>query len=81
MVLFTTATAAVSSAIFGLLVYDYAVGCFVVGFVSTLLGHTLMNLVLEKAGQRNSYIAYTLGIAVGLSAVAMTIESAMAIFF
>lgn len=78
MILFTSATATVSYAVFGLLVYDYALFCLMVGFVATLVGQIVMHVLLQKY-QRNSYIAYCIGIVVGLSAICMGIESITAI--
>ena len=63
---------------FGLLIYDYAVGCLVIGFLATLLGQTLMSIVLARY-KRNSYIAFLIGFVVGISAIAMTIEAVIAI--
>ena len=78
MILFTSSTATISYMIFGLLIDDYAVGCLLVGFVATLVGQTLMSMLMKKYN-RSSYIAYAIGIVVGLSAVAMTIESVMTV--
>ena len=78
MILFTSSTATISYMIFDLLIYDYAGGCLVVGFLATLVGQTLMSILMKKY-KRNSYIAYTIGITVGLSAIAMTFESVVAI--
>jgi uncharacterized membrane protein YfcA len=78
MILFTSSTSTISYSIFGLLRYDYAALCLVLGFVSTLVGQTLMTILLER-WQRNSYIAYIIGIVVALSAICMTIEMVIAI--
>lgn len=64
--------------IFGLLIEDYAVGCLIVGFLATIVGQTLMNMLMKKYN-RDSYIAYAIGIVVGLSAIAMTVESVLAL--
>lgn len=77
MILFTSSTATISYMIFGFLVYDYAGFCLLVGFFSTLLGQTIMSIVMQRY-QRNSYIAYSIGGVVGISAVAMSIESILA---
>ena len=79
MILFTSTTSTISYMIFDLLIYDYAVFCLITGFVATLVGQTIMSVLMKKYN-RNSYIAYTIGIVVGISAVAMTIESALAIW-
>jgi uncharacterized membrane protein YfcA len=78
MIFFTSSTATVSYIIFGLLVPDYAVFCLLVGFLSTLVGQTLMTILMQRY-RRNSYIAYSIGGVVGISAVAMSIESIIAI--
>jgi uncharacterized membrane protein YfcA len=78
MILFTSTTATISYIIFDLLIYDYAVGCLLTGFFATLVGQALMSIVMKKY-KRNSYIAYTIGIVVAISAIAMTIESVIAI--
>ena len=76
MILFTSSTATVSYMIFGLLVPDYAAFCLVIGFCSTILGQTVMSLLLRRY-RRHSYIAYSIGIVVAVSAVAMSIEYAI----
>jgi uncharacterized membrane protein YfcA len=78
MILFTATTSTVSYMIFGLMNYSYAVACFVVGFLATLAGQTIMTALLAKY-QRHSYIAYSIGLVVALSAVAMGIESIISI--
>jgi uncharacterized membrane protein YfcA len=78
MVLFTSATATISYATVGLLTYDYAAMCALIGFGATVAGQTVMR-ALMKQYQRNSYIAFAIGIVVGLSAICMTIESVVAI--
>lgn len=64
--------------IFGLLVKDYALFCLAIGFVSTIVGQGVMTILMERY-QRSSYIAYSVGGVVGLSAIAMGIESVLAI--
>jgi uncharacterized membrane protein YfcA len=78
-ILFTSSTATVSYIVFQELIYDYGAMCLCVGVVSTLLGQTVMSALIKRY-QRNSYIAYSIGIVVALSAVAMTIESILAIW-
>lgn len=78
MILFTSATATVTYSIFGLLVYDYAACCLSIGFVATLVGQTIMHYLMQRY-QRDSYIAFCIGIVVGMSAVLMTVESVIAI--
>ncbi|KAG7340346.1 sulfite exporter TauE/SafE [Nitzschia inconspicua] len=78
MILFTSLTATLSFMAFGILVPDYAIFCMLVGFVSTALGQLGMSVLLKRY-QRNSYIAYCIGLVVAISAVAMVIESIVAI--
>jgi uncharacterized membrane protein YfcA len=78
MILFTTATATISFAIFGLLIHDYAIAGFLVGFVATTVGQTVMTVLMERY-QRNSYIIFSIGIVVALSAVCMSVDSVLEI--
>ena len=78
MILYTSTTATLSYMVFGLLNYDYAGACLLVGFVSTLVGQTIMSALLAKY-KRHSYIAYSIGLVVAVSAVAMGIESILSI--
>lgn len=78
MIMFTSSTATVSYSVAGLIMYDYAAVCILVGFFSTLVGQLAMSKLMKKY-QRNSYIAYSLGLVVALSAVCMTVESVLAI--
>lgn len=73
MILFTSSTATTSYSVFGLLPWDYALICFAVGFVATLLGQTIMSWLLKKF-KRTSYIAFSIGVVVLLSAILMTVE-------
>jgi len=74
MILFTSFTATTSFVVFGLLVPDYAVICLLVGFFATLAGQIGLGYIMKKA-QRNSYIAFSIGGVVLLSAFLMTIQS------
>lgn len=75
MIFFTSFTATTTFALYGLLVTDYAVICLLLGFLSTLVGQTVMDFVLRS--KRNSYIAFSIGLVVLLSAVLMTLQSVM----
>lgn len=81
MILFTSSTSTICFLISGYLVYDYAAFCLCLGFVSTLVGQTAMSALLESSGKRSSYIAFSIGGVVAISAVAMGIESVVAIFY
>jgi uncharacterized membrane protein YfcA len=74
MILFTCFTATTSFVVFGLLQWDYAVLCTIVGFVTTLVGQYGLAYLMKKY-QRNSYIAFSVGFVVLLSAFLMTIQS------
>jgi uncharacterized membrane protein YfcA len=78
MILFTSFTATTSFVVFGLLDMDYAVICMTLGFVATLVGQIGLFYLMEKF-QRNSYIAFSIGGIVLLSAVLMTIQSLISI--
>jgi len=77
MILFTSSTSTISYSAFGLLLYGYAFVVLCLGFMATIIGQTLMHAIMERY-QRYSYIAYSIGIVVGLSAICMTAESIMA---
>ena len=74
MILFTSFTATTSFLVFGLLLPDYAVTCVVVGFLATWVGQVGL-AVLMKRHKRNSFIAFSIGAVVLLSALLMTIQS------
>mmetsp|Transcript_3212 Transcript_3212/g.4700 ORF Transcript_3212/g.4700 Transcript_3212/m.4700 type:complete len:425 (+) Transcript_3212:1007-2281(+) len=74
MILFTSFTATTSFVVFGLLVPDYAFVCVIVGFLATLVGQIGLGILMKKY-QRNSYIAFSIGGVVLLSAFLMTIQS------
>ena len=74
MILFTSFTATTTFIVYGLLVFDYAAVCVLLGFLSTLLGQSIMNYLLGKS-KRNSYIAFSIGLVVLLSALLMTLQS------
>jgi uncharacterized membrane protein YfcA len=78
IVLFTSATASIGYAIYGMLLPDFAIFCFLLGFVATFVGQSIFS-VLVKRFDRHSYIAYCLGLVVVVSAVAMTAESVKAL--
>ncbi|GAX10417.1 hypothetical protein FisN_21Lh114 [Fistulifera solaris] len=78
MILFTSFTATTSFVVFGLLVYDYAIICFIIGFLATLVGQIALSYVMKRAG-RNSYIAFSIGGVVLVSAILMTIQSLLSI--
>jgi uncharacterized membrane protein YfcA len=78
MILFTSFTATTSYVVYGELNFHYARVCVLVGFGSTIIGQLLMQALLAKYN-RNSLIAYSIALVVGISALAMTVESVLAI--
>ena len=78
MILFTSSTATTSFFVFDLLDPTYSPVCFAIGFVATFLGQVLLS-VLMKHTQRNSYIAFSIGLVVLISAIMMTVQSWFAI--
>lgn len=78
MILFTSFTATTSFVVFGLLDREYALICFATGFVSTYFGQIGLSILMRRA-QRNSYIAFSIGGVVLLSALLMTIQSMLSL--
>jgi uncharacterized membrane protein YfcA len=76
MTLFTTISTTTEFSIYGLVKWDYAVVCFVIGFCAALFGQRIMAYAREAEGrnvQRNSLIAYSIGCVILLSAFLMTV--------
>jgi hypothetical protein len=78
MILFTSITATTSFMVYGEVDYDYGVAFLVVGFLSTIVGQLVMQALMKKSN-RNSYIAYSVALVVGASALAMTWSSVLSI--
>lgn len=74
MIFFTSFTATTSFIVFGLLVPDYAFVCLFIGFTATYVGQIVLYYLMNKY-KRNSYIAFSIGGVVLLSACLMTIQS------
>jgi len=74
MILFTSFTATTSFIVFGLLVKEYAYICFSIGFLATIVGQLGLNHVMKLLGNRSSFIAFSIGAVVLLSAFLMTIQ-------
>jgi uncharacterized membrane protein YfcA len=77
MILFTSFPVTTSFIVFGLLDMEYAGVCLVLGFFATLVGQWGLFFLMQKY-QRNSYIAFSIGGIVLLSAFLMTIQSLLA---
>lgn len=78
MILLTSFTATTSYIVHGQLNHEYAAMCVAVGFSATLLGQFLMHALMAKKG-RNSYIAYSVALVIGISGIAMTLEAALSL--
>jgi uncharacterized membrane protein YfcA len=78
MILFTSFTATTSFFVFGLLDPQYAPVCFGVGFIATYFGQIGLSILMKRAG-RNSYIAFSIGGVVLLSAILMSIQSMLSL--
>lgn len=80
MILFTSLAATTSFFVFGLLLFDFAVVGFVVGFIAASLGQILMRQARQARSasgrdfERNSYTAFAIGGVILVSALLMTIE-------
>jgi len=80
MILFTSFTATTSYMVFGLVVPDYSFVCVIVGFLATIVGQEGLSYIMKRAkAQRNSYIAFSIGFVVLLSAILMTFQSLMSL--
>ncbi|KAL3938923.1 MAG: hypothetical protein SGBAC_006266 [Bacillariaceae sp.] len=78
MILFTSSTATTSFFVFGLLDRTYAPVCFTIGFLATFVGQVILSIIMRKS-KRNSYIAYSIGLGVLLSAIMMTTQLLIAL--
>ena len=76
MILFTSFTATTTFCVYGLMVRDYAIAGAVLGFGATYVGQSVMSRMLSKS-KRNSYIAFSIGFVVLLSAILMGVESVL----
>ena len=74
MIFFTSFTATTSFFVFGLLDRQYGPVCFCIGFIATYFGQIGLSILMRRA-QRNSYIAFSIGGVVLLSAIMMTAQS------
>jgi uncharacterized membrane protein YfcA len=74
MILYTCFTATASFATFGLLQWDYALVCTLLGLLSSLIGQYAVAYLLNRY-RRHSAIAFSVGCAVLFSAILMTVES------
>ena len=78
-IFFTSLIASTSYAVFGLIVPDYAYVCFVLGLFCTFVGRRFSSWSSRQLEDkalilRDTFVVFTIGIVVLLSAVLMTIE-------
>ena len=76
MILFTSMTATTTFYVYGMFVKDYAIVCMILGLLSTAFGQQVMSRMIKKT-KRNSYIAFSIGVVVLLSALLMTLQSVL----
>jgi len=79
MVFFTVMLSSSTYAIFNLIIWDYAVVCFGIGFIGSLIGNGIMQKARRTSTgaanfERNSFIAYCTGCVIMLCALAMTLQ-------
>jgi hypothetical protein len=80
MILFTSSASTSIYAVFGLVLPDFALFGFVLGFFSSLTGQLLMKRARQARSasgrnfERNSYIAFVIGGVVLTSAFLMTVQ-------
>jgi uncharacterized membrane protein YfcA len=78
MILFTSSSNIISYTIFGLLTQDYAIANLLIGFFFSMIVQ-IMILHLGRKYSKDSYIAYSIGCVVLLSAILMSAQSIFAI--
>mmetsp|Transcript_8187 Transcript_8187/g.16202 ORF Transcript_8187/g.16202 Transcript_8187/m.16202 type:complete len:661 (+) Transcript_8187:276-2258(+) len=79
MVLFTVMLSSSSFAVFNLILWDYAVVCFSIGFMGSFIGNGIMQRARQTDTgaanfERNSFIAYCTGSVIMLCALCMTLQ-------
>jgi len=70
MILFTTASAASTYVVFGMLKYDYATPLFFVGFICTYIGQKGVDYLVKKYNN-SSYIIFSIATVITLSCLLM----------
>jgi len=74
MIFFTTFAACVSFQVFGLLIHDYGVACFIMGLICTAIGQAGTN-VWMKLAKRNSPPLLSIGAVMALSTLLVAVEA------
>mmetsp|Transcript_22205 Transcript_22205/g.52234 ORF Transcript_22205/g.52234 Transcript_22205/m.52234 type:complete len:104 (+) Transcript_22205:246-557(+) len=86
MVFFTALLSASSFAVFNLVLWDYAIVCFPLGFIASLIGQGIMQRARQTSTgasnfERNSLIAYCIGVVLMLCALLMTMQYIVQLVF
>ena len=79
MIFFTAITATTSYITFGALIYDYGFYLFFISIVATAFGQVVVGHIVTKY-KRNSIISLSIGTAIAISALLMSIESLYSTF-
>lgn len=85
MILFTSFASTTSFFVFGLILPDFAIVGFIVGFVASFIGQLMMRQARQaksasgRTFERNSYTAFAIGGVVLISALLMTIEVSLSL--
>lgn len=80
MMFFSTALSTASFAVFNLLLWDFALVCFIIGFFASLVGQAIIRRAKRGSHasgtnfERNSFVAYMIGGVIMLSALLMTMQ-------
>jgi uncharacterized membrane protein YfcA len=74
MIFFTSLTATVMYATFGMVTWDYGAYFVTIGMITTLIGQNVINYLVQKY-QRISLISFTMAAIVIISTILLTLES------
>jgi uncharacterized membrane protein YfcA len=73
MIFFTASSATVSYALYGLIIWSYAIAFFFLGMVFTAIGQVVVFKIVEKTG-RSSIIVFVIGAILGVSTVLLAVN-------
>jgi len=76
MILFTSLSACVQFAVLNRILWDYGGIFTVVGFISAIVGQTVLNWLVAKYNKK-SFIVFCIVIIIGLSAILLTVTGSM----
>lgn len=80
MMFFSTSLSTASFAVFNLVLWDFAIVCFILGFFASLVGQRITARAKKGSHvsganfERNSFVAYMIGGVIMLSALLMTMQ-------